>query len=227
LVTSFTPTLSTIQMKRKNITEKFGLLISLIALLISIYSIVSIEKEKHLQNDITTKKAIYQSYRLGERFCAYYLAYNKTTKGDKNDIEEAKQFFLKGLEDVQIYSDLLDLRMNLKDIVVNNNSEDPLNLEIIDKFNERFSTLQYDRKVLASFKIGFLPVWLMFYSKLDKEIEYKNWFIKFYNEKILLDMNKSIDILNLDSKKLETKMKIDNILLDIENLRTSIEKFIK
>jgi len=152
-------------MKRQ---EKLNLVLSLIALVVSIGTATYDRIATHIGENKKKTHKLYTAYVFGQRVIQGYIWASQINPKDEAERETVKRESLFQLASAQGLADALDLRMNVKEVFESTDPakpDNPFNNRIFSVGQERLQAVEGHHAV-AAYDLGAWLLWAFFESKI-------------------------------------------------------------
>jgi hypothetical protein len=105
--------------ERINKKDRFALIFSLLSLVVSGFTLYLNRSDVNAKIEAERAKASYAAFQLGKRYAISFIIFTQVRNGDPAKVEASKKEALSFVRQAQAYSDSLDLRMELPELLQN------------------------------------------------------------------------------------------------------------
>lgn len=99
--------------------DRFALVFSLLSLVVSGFTLYLNRSDVNAKIEAERAKASYAAFQLGNRYATSFIIFTQVRNGDPAKVEASKKEALSFARQAQAYSDSLDLRMGLPELLQN------------------------------------------------------------------------------------------------------------
>ncbi len=216
----------TLTLKSKH-KSKLLYLYGFMAILLTIISVFGLSQSGSKTVEFI-KKDMYNGYYLGSSFSQSFFQYQaailNTDIWTDDQITKMKSDALLSLSDAQGYSELLELKLNMKTILLHYEPD----REITNTYSPIESRIEgnYPIEVSSAFKLGFWTFWASLRSQLIAKTGSSSDFLDFYNNKVIISINKYLKEIGIEDINLYPESNINNILTEMNNIRMKSKEFL-
>jgi hypothetical protein len=162
--------------------DRLALIFSLLSLVVSGFTLYLNRSDVREKTEADRAKASYAAFQLGKRYATSFIIFTQVRKGDPIKVEASKREALSFVRQAQSYSDSLDLRLELPELLQNYRYQDKIIPE--DPFSAIEARLMgsHGPEVTSKYLLASWLTWLHVNGQvtLDLHPEFKPEFEKGY-----------------------------------------------